>query len=91
MTKQQYKNSVPDHMRISEYYLDQNNMKFPDRVAILCKTNGWLMVDGKTRDRKGAFEKNVKNVNCRYTSPTSPPWMQNSNSIGINITKQKEL
>ena len=89
--KELYKSSVPDYLRVSEFYLDHKNMDFPDRINVLCKTNGWLMVDGKTRNRNDAYEKKVTNIDCRYTSPTSPPWMQHANETAINVTKQKAL
>ena len=74
-----YQESVPDYMRIDEYFLKKENIKHPERISILCKNNGWLTVDSQTMDRNHAFEKNTQDQNLKQTSPSSPDWMQNQN------------
>lgn len=72
-----YQNSVPDYMRVNEFFLDRRNTKFPDRIAVLDKFNSWITVDSKTLNRKECFENKTKNLDLRKTSSISPDWMQN--------------
>ena len=76
-----YELSIPDYLRINTEYLDPKNNHHPNRISVISKSNGWLTVDSKTLSRKNAYEKyNVCLVN-RETSPLSPSWMQNVNSL----------
>jgi len=52
-------------MRVSEYYLDNKNIKHPERIAILDKMSGWMTVDSRSLDRTDAYEKQVKKLNNR--------------------------
>jgi hypothetical protein len=76
-----YKPSVPEYMRIDEFYLDRKNIKHPERIAVVDKMNGWVTVDSTSLDRKGAFEKKKTNIDNRKTSSTSPEWMQTANKL----------
>jgi hypothetical protein len=55
--KSVYKNTIPDYLRVSEFYLDKRNVKHPERIAVLDKNNGWMTVDSQTLDKRMAFEK----------------------------------
>ena len=79
--KEFYQNSVPDYLRISEFFLNKKNIQHPDRINVLDKFNGWLTVDSKTLKRGDAWEKKTDDFNLRKTSATSPEWMQNSKKI----------
>lgn len=63
--KEFYQSSVPDYLRISEFLLNKKNIQHSDRIAILCKLNGWLTVDSKTLVRGEAWEKKTEDINMR--------------------------
>ena len=72
--------SMPDYLRVSNQQKDPSD-QFPERITIISKANGWLTVNSKTVNRRQAFEKEKSKLVVRETSPLSPSWMQNVNTL----------